>query len=135
MGRIISKHLVTVYDLKPWRDDIEKYLFVRGLFSEGDVLSNWTIGIVEKADGTHYLIDTEGVGSEIPLERERAELGWMKSYKDGFDIFPCAYTRFDMGDLKDLRVLGHIPLHTYVRVFGSRLDHNVYLWDKFLSEK
>ena len=140
--RTPSNHLVTVYDFTFWKERVERFLAENGLLSDTQsVRLNGNYGIVESASGKHYLIDNDACGSEKSIEESKGKVPWfIETYSDvtktkmtSFNIYPSANTVFDVGELSELKELGKIPLHVFVRVFGARLDQNCHEWDKFLT--
>lgn len=137
--RTESKHMVTVFDITPFRDEVITFLKERNSFPENCTLSTrYTIGVVEK-DGKHYLIDSDGVGSEIPLEDDIGSIFWYKELRDekgnitSFDCMYCAETRLVYKDFESCKVLDRIPLDKFIRAFGHRLEQNFRIWENLLS--
>lgn len=140
MGRIESNHLVSVLDLSKMREKVMELVNKHDPQPTSRIINTamgW--GVVQK-DGKHYLINTEGVGSSVPMEDEEEEIDW---YIDEVDeagavikvgMFPISRSTFYYFELlENSTFVGDVPLHFFVRYFSNRLDNNVQKWDWFLS--
>ena len=91
-----------------------------------------TQGIVRTKNGT-FILNTEGVGSSVPIEQKKVELGMTRD--DRMSIMPEWIVKFNADDLKDVPISEKINLADFIRSFGERLESNFRKWDSFLTKQ
>jgi hypothetical protein len=141
MDRIPSKVIVSVRDLESLKLNAIKFLKKNKMLKRNETIKHtWGCGLVVDKNGKHYVIDTEGVGSESPLEEQGYKVEWWKETinKKGelksFDMFPCCSQKVSLEELlKNSTEKESVPLDQFIRTFGSRLDQNYRVWENFLT--
>jgi hypothetical protein len=134
MDRAVSSVIVKVLDLRGLREEATEFAREKGKLDDGQSLKvGYTIGIVEK-DGKHYVINTEGVGSTIPLEDEAIDVDWYAYSDSGFSMCPTVSSNMNFSDIAQLPVKDEVTLDKFIRKFGRRLEDNFREWEDFLLD-
>ena len=100
-------------------------------------------GISFASDGSLHAVCTEGVGYEIsdgffleiPVYYEIENGNGSRS----MSMMPCAQQTLDLDEIVAMQEIGDdgkprlVPLHEWVRSFGSRLEQNYEMWRRTLE--
>jgi len=136
--RETSKVLVNVLDVSILTDEVAAWLKERGKLGEGETIKiDHSIGMVEK-DGLHYIINSEGVGSTIPLEKEAVDIEWyairvVNGETVAFDMWARSRSNIGYNELiEKTKVREQVTLDKFIRSFGARLEDNFREWENFL---
>ena len=101
--------------------------------AEGELKMIREFGYVETPMGVYYL-DIEGYGCNDPVGEEHKIEIWLNLVTESsFPLFPTTGFHLSVGDLLLLNVEKEVPLHEFIRSFGSRLEHNYNDWQKELE--
>lgn len=136
-----SKHIVRVLNLKNMAKEAVAFLIGKGYdLNRCRLEPEWQhYGIVTDVNGKHYLINWEGCGSGIPLEREKDSINFCKNEYDEegrmvtIGMSPIVAESFDIVDAMAIPVEKEVRLDEFVRKAGPRLDRNCATWDRFLT--
>jgi hypothetical protein len=130
---------VSVLDFELAKIEATKSFKKQGIMTDNQQLNTLNYGLVEK-DGKHYLINSEGVGSIVPLEDERGEIFWYReTFDENGEMTACECAPFRIAEfyfnelMKVAKIKENIGLDKFIKVFGSRLEHNYIAWCDFLS--
>jgi hypothetical protein len=90
-------------------------------------------GVVRTARGfiginSEGVIDAKPVSDENPLE-----INLYVSHKGGCQMFPWTSIKFVPDQIENLISGDPVPLHEFVRSFGSRLESNYYICEDHLN--
>ena len=96
-------------------------------------------GYVETSKGT-YLISSEGVGDKNPISEDNpACFEFSKEFnrngERSFELSPCIGFKLDEIELKQIPVKEVVTLDSFIRSFGTRLEHNYLLWQDHLNKE
>jgi hypothetical protein len=121
---------------KSLNDNLERYGITveEGEEVRAHIHNDW--GIVETDEGL-YVLCTEGVGPDGPVEDEMIfDVGY-RTFKDGkpasFSMFPVASTNLTPQELRQMATGETVTLEEFIRQFGSRLESNYRQWNNVLS--
>lgn len=138
-NRTPSKFMVNVLNLKEIEKQGVLFLIENGYDMNGSrlVAEYEPYGIVSDINGNHYLIDNEGCGTNIPLEKEKDYIVWDKITHDesgSCDIitYRVIKTNLNLEDALSIPITKSVRLDKFIRVFGDRLDRNYGNWERFL---
>lgn len=93
------------------------------------------IGYVEIGDDI-YLLDEEGVGSNVPLTDEQPfQVGILFKYKGELPLWPEKSISITKTNIKQIPVKEQVDLSEFIRNFSNRLQSNFLSWSEFLKSK
>jgi len=128
-----SEHMVTLLDLTPIAETCEAFLKEKGKWQDGDEVNfMYTWGVVGH-EGATYIICEEGVGSGKPLEEEEYELDVAITRAGWVMVGPAAVVHLRIENVAPLITSEQVPLHTFIRTFGNRLEVNFREWVRLLD--
>ena len=87
-----------------------------------------------------FVLDTEGVGSSLPISEENpleVELYSRSIASDGgktFSLGAIAVDKMNEQEVRDLPIKEEVNLADFIRQFGHRLESNYRTWKAFLEE-
>jgi len=97
---------------------------------------------VDTDDGLFALCD-EGVGPDYPITNEQGKRLKVDLYEEydkdsnghtAIGMMPIGQIVFTADEIREMDVQLEVPLHQFIRKFGSRLECNYYNWKKVLSK-
>lgn len=139
MERVKSKFTVSVIDVEG--EAKKAFEALKAGYKEGTYFSaGMLFGLVKNSEGKTYLINSEGVGSNVSLDEQPDEILWYSERKGDekttyFSIVPVAKSTYTLDEMLAIPVIRELPLDEFIRTFGQRLDNNYHIWEKFLSKK
>ena len=87
-------------------------------------------GYVKRSDGKVFALCTEGVGQSTPItEKSGLEI----DFYVGGSFRPQVHQTLLRSELLALPVAEIVPLHEFIRSFGSRLESNYFQWKSTLE--
>ena len=89
-------------------------------------------GFVETKRGTYFL-SNEGYGDNQPMGEKQVKIEVHGENSKSFSMVPVAILKMTIDELKQLPII-KVPLHNFIRRFGSRLEGNYKEWCEALEE-
>jgi hypothetical protein len=138
--RTASKFAVHLIDLAPFAELInatyKKYYPDVDMTKDGftTMTTRGVQGMVETKKGWVNVCD-EGVIDENPVSGAHPlELELFTSSATGFSMFPWTVMKFSVDELQKLISNKTVPLHEFIRTFGSRLEQNYWICEDHLTK-
>ena len=137
--RVESTVKVNILDLSSLEENAIKFIN-ENVVKDGDLAVSanaygGTHGIVETDEGTYYLC-SEGVGMDSPVTNDNPivlEFHY-NTESGGMSIFPACSMKLTIDKIDEVIADNYVPLHEFIRSFGSRLEDNYRQWDQKLRK-
>lgn len=112
---------------------LQKYLEANPESDMTEANSDQEMALAVAADGTEYLLGTEGVG--WPLTDTGNEVDVWMAGEHSFQLTPAMVLTLTKDEVHERATGDPVDLADFVRKFGARLEQNFWLWHDALTRK